>query len=237
MIPQVEHSSQPWTIDDIYGGGSTEIIVDTREPPEYFDFLRGFFPHHKFIWQKLDEGDFQSEHVLVERKQIGDLYGSIMGSRGKPGRLQSQVSRISLHEERVTCILVTGNLADQMMKMDKELDMRINPDIIHGTLASILCRERIHVMWVEDEWSALIQMVKFMTKVEEGKYMVPTKREPVSLWARILGITPLQMEALMMKYPSPAALCTAHPKDLQYIPGIGKQKSQTIVDRLNARWE
>lgn len=236
MMPLITQNAQPWTLDDMYGGGSTEIIVDTREPPEYFDFLKGFYPNHKFIWQKLDEGDFQSDRVLVERKQIGDLYGSIFGSKGKPGRLPSQVERLSLHDERVVLILVTGSLQEQMRVMERELGLIINPDIIYGTLASISCRERIHVLWIEDEWSALIHMVKFMTKVEEGKLMVPGRREPVALWARLLGITPKQMEALMMKYPSPISMAQASPKDLQFVPGIGKQKSQTIIERLNTQW-
>jgi len=236
MIPLITTNEQPWTLDDLYGGGSTDIIVDTREPPEYYDFLKGFYPNHNFIWRKLDEGDFQSERVLVERKQIGDLYGSIFGSRGKPGRLPSQVERLSLHDERVVLILVVGNIQEQQKVMERELGLQINPDIIYGTLASIACRERIHVMWIEDEWQALIHMVKFMTKVEEGKLMVPSKREPVTLWSRLLGVTPKQMEALMMKYPSPMSMSKANPKDLQYVPGIGKQKSQTIIDRLNAEW-
>lgn len=236
MIPEILPAPQPWTIDDLYGGGSTEIIVDTREPPEYFDFLTGFFPNHKFIWQKLDEGDFQSERVLVERKQIGDLYGSIFGSKHKPGRLPAQVGRLSLHDERVVLILVTGNLQEQMKVMERELGLIINPDIIYGTLASIACRERIHVLWIEDEWSALIQMVKFMTKVEEGKHMVPSKREPISLWARLLGVSPKQMEMLMIRYPNVISMAQAAPKDLQYVPGIGKQKSQTIIERLNNQW-
>lgn len=236
MIPEAEPQVQPWTLDDLYGGGSTKIIVDTREPPEYYDFLRGFFPNHEFIWQKLDEGDFESDRVLVERKQIIDLYGSIMGSKGKPGRLPSQVERLSLHEDQVVLILVTGSLQENIAMMEREVGVRINPDIIYGTLASLVCRERIHVLWIEDEWSALIHMVKFMTKVEEGKYMVPSKREPVTLWARILGVTPLQMEALMFKYPNPVALANANPKDLQFVPGIGKQKSQTIIDRMSNQW-
>ena len=123
-----------------------------------------------------------------------------------------------------------------MIKMDKEVDIRINPDIIHGTLASISCRERMHVMWIEDEWSALIQMVKFMQKVEEGKYMVPSKREPITLMARYLGITPLQTEHLMMTYPSLVELAKASSHDLQRIPGIGKVKAATILERLNTQW-
>jgi ERCC4-type nuclease len=236
MIPEIEPKVQSWTLDDMYGGGSTEIIVDTREPPEYYNFLCGMFPNHKFIWQKLDEGDFQSSRVLVERKQIGDLYGSIFGSKGKPGRLPAQVSRLSLHEDQVVLILVTGSIQEQMKLMERELGLIINPDIIYGTLASISCRERIHILWIENEWSALVNMIKFMTKVEEGKYMVPSKREPITLWARLLGVTPKQMEALMMKYPSVASISRASPKDLQFVPGIGKQKSQVIIERLNNQW-
>jgi ERCC4-type nuclease len=237
VIPKIDLSPKPWTLDDQYGGGSMEVIVDTREPLEYYDFLVGLFPQHKFIRQKLDEGDFESPRVLVERKEIGDLYGSIMGPRkGVPGRLPSQVERLSLHEERVVFLLVTGNLADQMRKMDRDVGIHINPEIIHGTLASLGCRERIHVMWVEDPWNALVEMVKFMQKVEEGKYMVPGKREPTTLLARYIGVTPKQAEMLMSMYPTMISLAGASAADLQRVPGIGKAKASTIISRLNDGW-
>jgi ERCC4-type nuclease len=235
-MPTPIKDSQSDTLTNIYGGNNLDIVVDTREPPEWIGFLRGYFPQHNFIQRKLDEGDFESSRVLVERKEIKDLYGSIMGSKGKPGRLPAQVKRLSLHDEKIILLLITGNMQNEMRMLDKELGIQMNPEIIHGTLASIACRERIHIMWIEDEWNAIIEVVKFMQKVDEGKYMIPGRREPVALMARYLGINTTQMEILMSKYHCIGELSKADAKELQRIPGIGKAKSSTIIERLNVAW-
>lgn len=223
-------------LDDINGWGHMEIIVDSREDEEYYNFLVHSFPNHKFIRQALKEGDFQTDTVLVERKTLMDLYGSVMGNRFSPGRLPDQISRLACHEERIVCFLIVGDMTKTLIKADKDAGIHINPDIIYGQLASIMCRERIHVIWQVDEWESLIMMVKFLQKVQEGKYMVPTKREPKQLIARLLGITPMQAEHLSILFGSLANIAAADETQLQRIVGIGPAKAAKIKATLNERW-
>lgn len=223
-------------LDDISGWGHMEIIVDTREDEEYYNFLVHSFPNHTFIRAALKEGDFMSDQVLVERKTIMDLYGSIMGNKWSPGRLPDQISRLACHEERIVCFLIVGSIQDAMMKADKEAGIRINPDIIVGQIASLMCRERIHVIWAENDWDSLITVVKFMQKVQEGKYMVPTKREPKQLIARLLQVTPMQAEHLGILFGSLANIAAADETQLQRIVGIGPAKAAKIKATLNERW-
>lgn len=223
-------------LEDLYGSGHMEVIVDTREDPEYYEFLVNLFPEHTFIWQKLDEGDYQSDRVLVERKTINDLYGSIMGTRDKKGRLPDQVSRLALREDKIVYIWVTGNLQEQMKTLEREVGVRINPQVIYGQLASLMIRERIHVAWMDDEWEALATMVKFMQKAEEGKYMVPTKREPNNLTARLLQITPMQAEHMRILFGSISNIAVQPEDQLQRIVGIGPAKAANIKRILNEPW-
>jgi ERCC4-type nuclease len=223
-------------LDDIQGWGHMDIIVDSREDEEYFNFLVHQFPNHKFTRAALKEGDFQSDTVLVERKTLMDLNGSIMGNRFSPGRLPDQISRLACHEERVVLFLIVGDMHSTMVKADKDAGIHINPDIIYGQIASIMCRERIHIIWQTDEWESLITMIKFMQKVQEGKYMVPTKREPKQLIARLLGVTPMQAEHLGVLFGSLANIAQATPTQLQSIVGIGPAKATKILTTLNERW-
>ena len=213
-----------------------EIIVDTREKKPTYSFLTERFPEHTFKWQKLDEGDFDSGSVLVERKTIADLYGSIMGNGKAPGRLPSQLSRLSTHDDKILFVLITGSIDDYVEQMRNEFGVTIMPDIIVGTIASISCRERIHIMWIQDHYDGLVEMVRFMQGVEEGKYMVPSKREPDNLMARYLGVTIREMKELKMRFGSLQNMMNASEKDLQKVHGIGKAKSAKIKDLLTRTW-
>jgi ERCC4-type nuclease len=132
--------------------------------------------------------------------------------------------------------MVTGNLTETMRSLDKDAGVRINPDIIYGQIASLMVRERIHTFWIEDEWNALAVMTKFMQKVEEGKYMVPTKREPNNLIARLLQITPMQAEHLKIVFGSLANIAAQPDDQLQRIVGIGPSKAANIKRILNELW-
>jgi len=213
-----------------------EILVDTREKKPIYSFLTERFPEHTFKWQKLDEGDFDSGSVLVERKTIADLYGSIMGVGGKPGRLSSQLSRLATHDDRVLFVLITGSIDDYVNQMKEELGVIIKPDILIGAIASISCRERIHIMWIQDHYDGLVEMVRFMQGVEEGKYMVPSRREPDNLLARYFGVTINEMKELKMRFGSLQNIMNASEKDLQKVSGIGKAKSARIKDLLTRTW-
>lgn len=211
------------------------ITVDTREPPENYEFLSNTFRTTQFKKEALSEGDYATEKVLVERKTVSDLYGSIIGNREKAGRLQHQVSRLSTHTDKIVYIMVVGNIFDYIRKMDK-LGIPVNPDIIYATLSSICCRENIHVMWHDHESDALINMVRFMMKVEDNKYHIPSRRDPDHLTARLLNITLPQWMALKSKYSTIYGVMQAPDTQIMEVKGIGKIKARKIKEILKSGW-
>lgn len=210
------------------------VLVDTREPKQNHKFLTKAFPNHTFELMALAEGDYSTNKVIVERKTIADLYGSILGNGDKPGRFQKQIGRLSCHD-KVVMVLIIGDISSYLKKME-EIGVKVNVDIIYGALASISCRERIHVLWVEKEWDALITMIRFMQKVEDDEYMIPSRRDPDILLARYLKITTKQLGEIKSKYPSIYAIADAPVKDLMNIHGIGKIKAQGIKDLICNSW-
>lgn len=197
-------------------------------------FLQDAFPDHTFEVKALPEGDYSTEKVIVERKTMSDLYGSIVGSKSKPGRLTSQISRLSCHD-KVVLVLVVGNVPTFIDDM-KRLGIKVDINIVYGALASIACRERIHVMWMEKEWDALISMIRFMQKVENGEYMVPSRRDPDILLSRYFKLTQAQWNEIKRRYKSINELMEAPDKDLMAIRGIGKVRARTIKDLITNGW-
>jgi ERCC4-type nuclease len=159
-----------------------------------------------------------------------------MGTRDKKGRLPDQIMRLAMREDKITFVMVTGNLTETMRTLDKEAGVHINPEIIYGQIASLMIRERIHTFWFEDEWNALATMTKFMQKAEEGKYMVPTKREPNNLIARLLQVTPMQAEHLKITFGCLSNIAAQPEEQLQRIVGIGPAKAANIKRMLNEYW-
>ena len=202
------------------------IIVDSREKEKYYSFLVEAFPDLHFERKKLDEGDYQSQKCIVERKRIDDLYGSITGPNR---RIQSQMERLSVHDDKVQVILVTGKVPEFVDKMKQPpIGLKIDPNILYGEVASIACRYGIMPIWAEDEYHGLVLMVKFMTKVDAGKWMVPVRRDPDILAAKLLGISVHQLSQLLDQHGSLVGIAAASDASIMQVRGIGPAKVATI---------
>jgi ERCC4-type nuclease len=208
------------------------IIVDTREPPKYYEFLVKKFPEMIFKRMKLNEGDYQSEKCLAERKTVADLYGSITGPSR---RIHDQVERISVHQDKVQILLVTGSVGQYVTSM-RDIGITIDPNILFGEIASITCRYQLVPLWVENEWEGMITLIKLMKKIEDGKYNVPVRRDRNILASRLLGISTAQLEHLMMSHKCLHEIANVSEKDLQRIKGIGPAKAIQIKKTLRERF-
>ena len=209
-----------------------EIIIDSREPKSCLKYLINSFPNISFSVKCLEEGDYESAKVIVERKTINDLYSSIIGSKNKKGRLEGQVSRLSCHNNKMILILITGNIYNTAERLSK-IHVSFNMDIIYGQIASICCRENFHILWIEDERCALTAMVKFMQKVEDGKYKIASRRDPDRLMARLFNITYDQWILVKSKYKTINNMSRLEASAFKSIQGIGVQKSKDIWVILN----
>ncbi len=214
------------------------VTIDSREPKWIKDWLPRTFPKLKFDISKLEEGDFCSEHVIVERKTIADLWGSIMGSKTEDGRLEAQLSRLTTHQsDKIVIIMITGDVDEWLGKM-RRLHILVDEDIIDGMIASLIVRDNIRVICGAHEKSCLKRMIRIMWKIEvEHSLDFPKLRNPDMLMARILDISKNDWFAIKETYgTSVSYLCKLTEKDFGKVSGIGKVKSKRIVEILQHGW-
>jgi len=202
------------------------IIVDTREPMKYFNFLEATFPDLTFKRMTLKEGDYQSTRCLFERKKMADLYGSITGPTR---RFYDQMHRMSAHNDMITGLLVTGSVATFVKEMaDLPRPVKVDSNILFGGIAAVAYRYGIQPLWIHDEWEGMITMVKMMVAIDKGKWQVPVRRDPDILCARLLGISTNQLSVLLDSHKSLEGLCKVTQKDLMKVKGIGPAKAAEI---------
>ncbi len=211
------------------------MIVDSREPEKFYNFINSSFPGLKVSREPLFAGDYRSDTCLFERKTINDLYGSVMGSNGKQGRLWKQMEKLATYDEVRVGILITGNMVGTCQKM-QSIGIKMDPDLLYGTIGEIGSRYGYEVMWVEDELSGIISMVKYMTKCDKGLYGVPKRYDPDILTARLLRVTLTQWLDLKKKFKTLEGLGQASERDVRMVYGIGPAKAKYIAKVLNDKW-
>ena len=216
------------------------IYVDSREKIDQFNRLVLDHPDIEFVRTKLDSGDYSSirdfdvrvdeyAHVLIERKTLPDLDGSIFDKR-----LATQFDRIAAKMGYIYVLLIVGNLEDYV---EKTKHQPYRPDASAKMLLSIAAKVSSsygsHVFWFENETTAMDVTVNFIKHVYNGEYNVPLKRDANNLLARFVGVNVNQWKMLLYKYKTLINIANAKAKDLEFVPGIGPVKSQRIIDILN----
>lgn len=211
-----------------------DIIIDTREKSKLVtNWLPKQFPDVNFTFKTLQEGDFQSKSCIIERKSIDDLWNSI-----HDGRFRTQVSRICTHQcDKVVMYLILGSVDDYIAKMNN-FHIKIDEDLIHGAVSSLLIRDNIRVLCYSNEKQGLKQMVKSIKKIEEENILnFPSSRDCDMLMARILNVPKTTWFNIKDVHGSSLShLCTLSAKEFLKIPGIGPKKSKFIYDTLHNGW-
>lgn len=216
------------------------VIIDDREDSKYLRHLQTKFPEIYFDYKRIEEGDYVSDHVMVERKTIADLWSSI-----HDGRFHSQVNRMMTHNpEKVIIYLVVGSVEEWAYKMEELrskgiISTKVNPELIDGCIASLIVRENIRVICDTNELLGLNRVIKIMKKIEvEDVLNIPSQRDPDMLAARVLNINKRDWYAIKGKYGSSFAyLSTLSVKDFMTLPGFGKVKSEKVHNILQLGWE
>lgn len=199
------------------------VIVDSREKEKYFNFVRDMFPSHNVVREACKTGDYLSDKVIVERKALEDLHQSIF-----KGRLAEQVERMSLIDGMLPALLITGNVGEYIKNMESA-GVEQRAEMLFSSIAEYTTRYNIPVFWVEDVLNGLIVVVKFMEKVEEGIWMMPIKRDPDALCARLLKIKKWQWMELKRIYgPSIEDIAMCESSEFRTISGIGPKRAEFI---------
>jgi|GEM_PF-2968718 len=209
------------------------ITIDNREPQEIITYLKR---RHKgkieFSTAQLETGDFVSEHCIVERKKIADLYSSIMD-----GRFKNQCCKMSMLTDKHIIIVVHGNLDEYIKEMRFKRKMNLNKKLVTSALGEAQCQYNMMIIWVEDEHCMLDTMISEIESIEEGNWQRPARCKPEQLWARLLGINIKQLNELqtVCKTKSPIGIAKCSKTTLMSVKGIGEVKAKYILGVLNGK--
>lgn len=230
-------------------GDIIRVIIDSREKEWIPTFLSKEFPNVTFEVKKLDEGDYLAEcdngqsMVLVERKQIGDFYSSIMEKRilkdgTRKNRMRDQVERISVAQSNsVVIYLITGD-QNKFVEQMQNINQKVDVDILDGAIASLLVRDNIRVIIDYSDKGGLKRMVRIMQKICDGQLDLPKMRNCNMLAARLLNITRRQWNALKELHGTDLTyIASISEKELMKIEGIGKLRAKKIKEILTGTSE
>ena len=113
-----------------------------------------------------------------------------------------------------------------------------NIDAIHGTIASLVARSNVRVIYNTDDKLGLKQLIKTIVKIEEeGVLNYPSSRDPDCLACRLLNLDLKtwhefkKLHGTSLKYIS-----TLSTTDLEKVPGIGPAKAKSIIEILDKGW-
>lgn len=217
------------------------ITLDTREPAELRQWIMKQFPKLNFKEKALKEGDILIEcgndkgtKVIIERKDIADLYGSVVGSKGKAPRFPSQCARLITHQaDSVVVLLVVGNVQDYVMKMKKMKHIDIDPELFDSIIASVMVRYNIRVLADSDKYNGIKRAIRVGMKICEGNLDIVAHRNCDALMARFLNITLIQWLAIREAYGTDLTYIST--ADLSIINGIGKVKERRIKELITGK--
>lgn len=203
-----------------------KVIVDTREPEEYYLFLRKKYKDVTFSYDLLEEGDYVTDKVICERKTVGDLHQSIVD-----GRLMSQVNRISTFQDKIFVLLLSGDIQEYCNKM-RYMKIDVNADMLYGAIAMVTYRYGFHVLWADNTREGLKVLMHIMKGIDAGNYLVPTRGHSDVLMSRFLGIPKNSMRELLVAHGSIIDIANAPITELIKIKGIGEARAKKIKEML-----
>ena len=213
-----------------------ELIVDTREPVKDIVPLLDKLgvPH---IELALEAGDYDCDGITIERKAINDFYLSITEPKGDP-RLFNQIPRLAEVSSR-PILAITG---DEQILIDNNIDY--NPNVLYGTIASLMVRYGVEVLWLRDDWALMNVLANLFQKVQEGKeglpwYGIKTGRysnpdlQRKAFITGLHGVSPILSDRILLHFGSVRAFVSAEVKEMLRIEGIGLHKAEHFYNVFN----
>lgn len=216
------------------------IYVDTREPSEVKFAARklGFIP------MALEVGDFSTDKVIFERKEIGDLVNSTFARYGESSRLFDQAERlfaVCKNSERIGWLVIHGKIS-AVEKQFLERKQKLNRNAIYGAVASVSVRYDFNIYWSEQPMEEILEWVKSTAeKIDEGKLLLPQRKKlkefasnrNVAVVARAFDLNPKLAELLVKRIGPLNKIVRAaevEPSSIYIIEGIGSRTLRKIQE-------
>jgi ERCC4-type nuclease len=219
-----------------------EVTIDDRELIHndwMLDYLKTEFPSVKFNVVRMEEGDFATPHVLVERKTIDDLWNSLYD-----GRFHDQGDRLMTHmDDKIIIYLIVGSVDAWEFKMNglyksRAIGRAPDRDVIDSMIASLIVRDNFRVICDSNERLGLKRMIRIMQKVEDEDVLdLPSQRNHAMLAARLFGMSKKEVLSLIGLYgTSITNWCCLTAEQLNKVKGFGPAKSNKFIKFCQQGW-
>ncbi len=129
------------------------IYVDDREPKSMLMFMDAVGMEYER--KRMVTGDYVEGDVVIERKTIDDMCGSIVD-----GRMKRQVERMK-ESFKLCYVLVSGRIGDRKSE--------VHENCILGKMASLLVRDGVPVICVDDDAQLAYLMKRIFERHGGGK--------------------------------------------------------------------
>lgn len=216
-----------------------EFIIDSREKFDLknrviktwgLPFKEGALPCGDLALRYVPLGGKTRWLAGAERKKVNDLIQSIMKKR-----IFDQIKRMTeLYDIGFLCVV--GSLDETAIMLERDVGLKVNYNNVFGTLASIMVRNKYHLMWFPDDKLMFHTMSAIFTKIAEGKYGEPmrlmpkhNKYNPVSMLSdHVPGVNKRIAQRLMKRFGSIRAIAEAQPGHLTVVDGVGTSTANLI---------
>ena len=218
------------------------ILVDTREPPEVEEALRGLGAETRR--EEIEWCDYivaaGGTEVPVERKTARDFVASI-----EDGRVFLQAYMMSTVAP-LSFIVVEGLPSEALM------ELRFPRPAYIGALASLALKRspygqqgRISVIVLDTYYDTALFLYSLHRQLKEGrtwrlprvqglaKRRLDRRGALIMMLQAIPGVGPEKARAIAERYPSIRALLEAPPGELERIPGVGPVLARRIREYLS----
>lgn len=217
-----------------------EFLIDSREKPKFLSIVKRKGIQHRVTALNADivlrrNTKPAAEVVGIERKAINDLVQSIQTKR-----IFEQIKKLKTFHE-IQYIFISGDLDELQWKFKQQLNMKINPAVVYGTLASIAVRDKIQIMWFPNDSTLVEVAFRMCTKISEGKYgeerVLAAKYEmydPVKmLYRTVPGLTKTKAKNLLKKFGTVKGIALAEIEHIKAVDGIGPSTAKLIYNLFN----
>lgn len=204
-----------------------DLIVDSREPTELYNFLKRKYKDINITREQLGWGDYVTNYVICERKSVSDLYSSLID-----GRYIGQLNKMSTDQNKLFVLLITGNVTNYCKQM-RYKKIKCSEDMLYGAIAMAAYRYDFNIIWTPTDRDGLKVLVPYMRKIDENQYLVPTKAFNDVLISRLFKIPRNTVHNLFAEYKTIKKLCDATEPELLEFEGIGKVSAKRIYNLLN----
>lgn len=172
--------------------------------------------------------------VGFERKDVSDLINSISSKR-----IFDQARRMT-SDYPIAFLVIVGDWYEAIDKFES-LHLKVNSNVIWGSLASLVVRNGLNILWYPNHEFAIDGVYRICVKISEGKYGLVDRgkgkklNKPVDMLSMIPGVTRKKAQNLLKKFGTIEGVCIASTDHLKKVDGIGPVLAKNIRHYLTVK--